>query len=313
MKYTNRQNFPEALVNLIMLDDYDYHVPKPGEKFVISVTALMSPPQQVQLRRRHWNDIIVDVDQMIFAARGKSMHGALERANKTGIVEDRVRKEFEQGILTGKFDLLTSEDETALVDYKDTSIYAMNSDETVKRWSDQLNLYAYLARHSGYQVDSIEIVAFLRDFNRRHREDPNMPDAAVQRIVIEPKSDEEIERYINERLSLHVMAKEYPDHELPPCAKDEKWYSGDTYKIRKEGRKSSIRNLPTIEEAEAYCKQKGFVEDGSLKKGYSIELVLGENKRCNSYCDVKDFCHQFKQETADRKAKEEATKEAADD
>ena len=47
--------------------------------------------------------------------------------------------------------------------------------------------------------------------------------------------------------------------------------------------------MATNEEAEDYINK-------SAEKGLTIEFAKGESRKCKDYCDVSDFCDQYKME-----------------
>jgi hypothetical protein len=58
----------------------------------------------------------------------------------------------------------------------------------------------------------------------------------------------------------------------------------------KKGRKTALRVLPSLEDAEKY------IEEGDLT-GVSIEHSKGECMRCTgNYCNVAEFCKQYQEE-----------------
>ena len=106
-------------------------------------------------------------------------------------------------------------------------------------------------------------------------------------------SDEEQERFINERVSIHQDAEvEYLiNNELPLCTDAERWRRKDTYRVEKEGRKSAVRVLDTKEEADKYMEGH---KDSKLLK---VVEAKGECVRCANYCDVAEFCNQYNEES----------------
>ena len=58
--------------------------------------------------------------------------------------------------------------------------------------------------------------------------------------------------------------------------------------IGKTGRKSALRVLESEEDA------RNWLHENSHKGGDEIVHRPGENTRCDTYCDVKGFCQQYK-------------------
>ena len=80
------------------------------------------------------------------------------------------------------------------------------------------------------------------------------------------------------------------DGELPLCSDEDRWKREDTFRVVKKGRKRAIRVLPSLKEAEEFL--------GSNEDGLSIEISKGESIRCGAYCNVAQFCNQYKEELA---------------
>ena len=64
MKLTNKHNLPATFVNVITRPTYSR-----GDS-EISVTEILSPPQLVQLRRRHAEEIEVDAADQVWSLFG---------------------------------------------------------------------------------------------------------------------------------------------------------------------------------------------------------------------------------------------------
>jgi len=70
MKMTNKYNLPPALVNAAAA-----YEPKPGR---IGVTTLIDAPLPGFLRRQHWDEVVEDVLDRLWALRSQGMHKTLE-------------------------------------------------------------------------------------------------------------------------------------------------------------------------------------------------------------------------------------------
>ena len=72
--------------------------------------------------------------------------------------------------------------------------------------------------------------------------------------------------------------------ELPKCTSEERWAKPDTYAVMKKGRKTALRLLPTEEQAKEYIGDQDF----------SVEFRKGVSTRCEGYCEVSQFCNQYR-------------------
>ena len=290
MKITNEQNLPDAIVRAITNDPYD------ASGSDISATRLLQPPRINMLTQQHWNEIDEDASDRIFSLLGQSVHHIIERAAQDGdLVEQRlfVNNDITNGwTLSGQFDYLPSNGK--LTDFKVTSAWSALDALTngKSEWEAQLNILDWLVRHNQkdvkHRVKSLAIMAILRDWSKmRVLTSDNYPRKQVVMIPIRRWSEEEQDTYISNRIKLHQDAKLNGD--APVCSPEERWNKPDTYAIMKDGRKSAVRLLPSMEEA------KQWLADNNMKegKGFSIVLRKGEDTRCAHYCPVNQFCSHW--------------------
>ena len=76
MKLTNEKELPDVFVRAIKKNERPL-----GAENDISVTTLISQPQAVQLRRKHFDELEEDASKMLFSLDGTLMHLLLERAS----------------------------------------------------------------------------------------------------------------------------------------------------------------------------------------------------------------------------------------
>jgi len=289
MKITNNQNLPEAIVRAVTNDPYD---PQGSD---ISATRLLQPPRINVLTKRHYDNLEEDVADRIHSLVGQSVHHVIERAAMdTGdLVEERlfVNNDDTQGwTLSGQFDYLSKDGQ--LIDFKTTSAWAaLDALQNGKNeWEAQLNILDYLIRHNDvkYKVKSLAICAILRDWSKlKALQSDNYPKQQVVMIPVKRWSPEEQDAYVKGRIALHKSAA--LQEEPPICSPEERWNKPDTYAVMKDGRKSAVRLLPTMDEAKQFIKDNGMSEG----KGCKIVLRKGEDTRCAHYCAVRDFCSHW--------------------
>jgi len=293
LKYTNVHNIPEEIIRAVHNDSYSRGAS------TISVTGLLRPPQMRLLEEKHIDDISVDVSDEIWKLLGQSVHTILERANEDNpdtITEERMYANVGGWTVSGQTDSI-SVDSGILKDYKVTSVWSVISamKEGKIDWEQQLNCYDWLNRQNYPEriINQLNIITINRDWskNQKMRSGADYPDAPVSVISIPKWSHEEQEEFIKERVSIHQEAEAdfLISEELPRCTDVELWKRKDTHRVMKKGRKSALRVLETQELAEEYIT--GHVDENKL----SIEFLKGEAIRCN-YCQVAEFCNQYKQE-----------------
>lgn len=292
MKITNNQNLPQAIVNAVTNDPYD------ASGSDISATRLLQPPRINVLTKRHYDELHEDAADRIFSLLGQSVHHVIERAVQEGdLCEERLfvnNKHTNGWTLSGQFDYLDAAG--GLMDFKTTSAWsAIDALKNGKdEWTAQLNILDWLARNSEkplpIEVKSLSIVAILRDWSKiRAMTTADYPKQQVAMIPIERWSPEQQDEYVSNRIALHQAAAEML--EPPICTPHERWNKPDQYAVMKDGRKSAVRLLPSMDAA------KEFMEANNLSKGCKIVLRKGEDTRCAHYCAVRDYCSHWKDVT----------------
>lgn len=249
MRITNKHNWPDAILRAVQNDDYDR-----GECDYTN-SELLSPPRILALKKKHKDEIEVDVEDMIYALEGKIIHKLLENANRSGLVEKRFYAEIGGKKISAQIDTLAWENvpiekkidghavidaEWVLSDFKYTTRYKLQPNRLDADWAFQLNLQGYLIKKNGLEVDRLQIVGIAKDHSKIKAEtDPKFfPKKAVTRVPIPMWTFKQVETAVEERIEAHEKAKK----ELPKCTGDEHW-------------------------------------------GY---------KRCAHYCNVNKFCDQWK-------------------
>lgn len=284
MKLTNKYGLPETFMNILARPTYN----KGGAH--LSATELLSSPRIVQLKRRHWDDLEEDVSDKLFAMLGTAMHNMLEHGKGDNhIIEQRLHANVEGWDISGAIDLQIVEPDGVIVqDYKTTGAWAVMNPKP--EWEQQLNIYAYLVeRVKSTPVKAVQITAIIRDHNKRDaKTKEDYPKAPFKVIDIPLWTYEQRENFIKERIRLHSdahFAAETNDT-LPACTPEEMWEKPTSYAVRKIGNKRATAVCETHDQAEAKIEELG--------KGYEIEVRPGERTRCAEYCQVRDFCSQWK-------------------
>ncbi len=174
-----------------------------------------------------------------------------------------------------------------LSDYKVCSVYNYIYPEAKKKWAAQQNVYAYLLREHGYEVNELEIIAIFRDWSRSsmHR-NRDYPPAQVVKIPIEIIEHKRMQKYIEKRIELHKQADL---GNVAECTGKERWAKPNIYAAMVPGGKRSLKNFTEESLAKSYV-----LENEKKFPGVYIETRYGEDVRCDQFCPVAEVCPQRK-------------------
>ena len=284
MKLTNKYNLPQTFVNVLNRPTYT------KGKAHLSATELINSPRIVQLKKIHWDNLEEDVADKVWAIFGTAIHAVLELGKDDHhIIEQRLHANVDGWDISGAIDLQRVEDDGIIVaDYKTTGAWAVMNEKS--DWEQQLNIYAWLVEKvKKTPVKKVEIIAIVRDWSRRDAQSKEgYPEAPIKVIDVPLWSFEKREDFIKERIHLHsdaLFATETGES-LPKCSPSEMWEKQTTYAVRKVGNKRATAVFDTADKADAKIEELG--------KGYEVEVRPGERTRCANFCQVRDFCEQWK-------------------
>lgn len=285
MKLTNKYNLPQTFVNVLNRPTYT------KGKAHLSATEIINSPRIVQLKKIHWDNLEEDVADKVWAIFGTAIHAVLELGkDEHHIIEQRLHANVDGWDISGAIDLQRVEDDGIIVaDYKTTGAWAVMNDKP--EWEQQLNIYAWLVEKvKKVPVKRVEIIAIIRDWSRKDAEKKEgYPKAPIETINVPLWSFEKRENFIKERIHLHsnaLFATETSE-DLPECTPSEMWEKPAYWAVRKIGNKRATAVLDTEDKALAKIEELG--------KGYEIEFRPGERTRCANFCQVRDFCSQWKE------------------
>lgn len=283
MKITNTLGLPEPIVQAITNDPYD----KGDCDF--SATELIAPPHQKRLQKVHKDDIEVDAASRIWSLFGSAVHGILEQSQSAHYIAERryigtygVGGKFYK--VGAKIDVL-DESTMTLTDYKTTSVFKFKKDfngflQVPKEYVQQLNIQAdCIFRETGAVVQKAQIVGILRDWRRSEQlRDPYYPKQMVEVMDIPLWDAESRAHYIEDRILRHLAV--VPE----PCSSDDMWERPAKWALMKKGQTRAVKLYDEKDEA--------FEALGAYRAGHEMSVVHrpGVRNRCESYCDVSEFC-----------------------
>ena len=272
MKWTNRHNLDPVITQAVQEESYE----AVGD---ISVTRLVQPPQLVALEYQYADVLEQDVIDGLHMLEGQALHSVLAAVTAPNrLQEHRLIVDCQGWLISGQLDVLY-EDGHVLKDYKYTTVWSWVYGGKTE-WEMQVNFYAHLARCNDLRVDTLSIVMWFRDWERREVErTQSYPPLKVMEQVIPLMPD--VQQVFEERVRLHQAARQGT---YPPCSDSERWARPDTWAVTKPGAKRAYRVLTEQAMAEAMARTSGYV----------VEHRPGENIRCARYCPVVDYCEQAK-------------------
>lgn len=221
MKYINKYGLPEAFVRAVVNDPYD----RGASDF--SATGLANPPRATALIAEHFDKIEIDVTSRVAAIIGQGSHSIAERAARPGLdlCEKRLFATFQVDgkdyVVSAQLDLYEI-DSGVLYDWKTTKAYAFSKKAGSGKkpeWIEQLNIGAELLRRNGHQPKALQIIAMLKDWNKREAGSAGMPEAEVIAVDLPMWESAEVVAHIEDRIRAHVAAKV----NLPQCSARETW------------------------------------------------------------------------------------------
>ena len=282
MIITNKLGLPQSFVEMAKSDFT-------AEPKTYRVTSLLKGIRETILEKRHADEIEQDVSDMIWLLFGTAVHGILEKQQEQGheIKESRLSINMGEYTLSGQFDLYNAK-EKKITDYKTCSVWKVIFGD-YSDWRRQLLIYAYMMRQIGFDVNSGEIVAIMKDHSKRDAkfkaEYPKLP-VQVIKFNFTLEDFAEIESWLIDKFEEIRRCEQLPDDELPLCTPEERYNSGDKYAVMKKGRKTALRVLDSMEEAEKWMADNG---------GDEIEARPGEDKKCADYCSACEFCNYYRE------------------
>jgi hypothetical protein len=166
-----------------------------------------------------------------------------------------------------------------LCDYKTTTVWKVLNNQPPTEWVQQTNVYRrMLHKEHGIQINSIAVIAILRDWSKREAtRRADYPQAQVVRLEIPLWSDAEADAFITERVALHQLA-------VPPmCSDADIWAKPSKWALMRKGAARAVKLFDTQAEAQEAVNSTNLY----------VEHRPGQATRCESYCPVAQWCPQW--------------------
>ncbi len=220
MKYTNKFDLPAPYVRAVINDPYD-------SQSDFSATGLANPARATALIAQFKDTLEVDVSTRVAAIIGQGSHHIAERSARPDIdlCEKRLFSNFEVDgksyVVSAQLDLYET-DTKILYDWKTTKAYAFSSKAGSGKkpeWIEQLNIGAELLRRNGHEPKGLQIIAMLKDWNKRDAGTAGMPRSEVMAVELPMWESSKVVEHIETRIRAHVSARSL----LPDCSSKETW------------------------------------------------------------------------------------------
>ena len=287
MKYTNLAALPKSLYYILTRNEYEA---EPGS---INVTTLIGSPRIRILKERHDDDVIVEASDNVHKMLGTAIHKLLSEY-EGGVKEQRFCADMNGVKVCGTPDLV---EDDVLYDYKTSSVW-ISVFGIRQEWAKQLNVYRWLLHKNGIAVNELKSVLIFKDWSKTSvkKENP-MHGCSVYDIPM--WTMDEAEAYVLGRIEAHQDAEK----ELPECNEEERWQSNGAFAVHLNNGKRAKRVLDTLDEAFAWIIEKGndpyrnrVMLQGQVVdfKGYAVIKRPDRWRRCEAYCEVAQFCDQWK-------------------
>jgi hypothetical protein len=281
MKFTNDHHLPKSLVRAVTTDDYK-------STGYISVTALIGETRIRMHKKRHPDDIAVDISERMWLLLGTGVHAMIERASReAGEALPEIRLELESNgwVISGQPDLW---EDGILEDYKVTSMFAC-LDGTIKpEWEAQLNIYKLMYDAAGFGTNKLQLICILRDWNRHQK--GRLP--INIKVFDVPKWDKEYtKKYIESRIELHRLCEGMSDVDLPAC---DRWTEPEVFAVMIHGKTRAVSLEESPDEALALINTLS-AQDKYAKTKFYVSHRPAKHTRCG-YCECRGICNLYKPE-----------------
>lgn len=293
MIYTNNHRVPREIADAVIKRSTKYKK-LPSDEY--SVTEILNPPRQIHLTRRHFDEIEVDVSQLLYSHVGHLLHDDVQTNKKRFMIPVEVAP-GEYFHLSGEPDIIEGSE---IRDLKYTSVWSVIFGDSIKKWKEQLNVYAFLFElyNPGQYIDSLTIIAQFRDWSENQAlSTRGYPKSQSYEISIPVWSTSTQDHFVHRKLYSIYTSQHKPDAELPLCPDEDRWIKAEGFALMRRDRKRAIRVLPTMDELYKYCEEKElYVSDDT----YYVEERKSKPRKCQKYCHAAQFCSQYQNELEEK-------------
>ena len=280
---TNKTNLPDSFCRAI--DERERQYTKGDADY--SATGLMKPARIHHLTKRYWKQISEDYSGKLDSWIGTLMHNALALHEGVEVISERLYVNIIGKRISGETDHY-HRNEKKIQDYKYTGVYSFTSGSKDDDYEAQLNTYAYLHIVNGFDVQTLEIVFFFKDWKLSEaKRNPDYPQKKVLVKSFRLWSIGEMESYIKDQIMKLETTEHFFDYDLSICSKEDRWETEIKFSVRKFGNKRPTKSFPLENQAFEFVEKMKIEKP---KEIYDVSKTGGEPKRCISWCSVSQFC-----------------------
>ena len=285
MELTNKQNLPQAIVNIVKKTTYP---PKPKR---YGITTLLKGDTEIILTKRFHKDIIEDVSDDIWALFGTMFHEYISNHDTTGFSEYKVEIPVSKSVVVGVIDFYDKKN-NEITDYKTTTVWKITFKD-YEDWRNQLLGYCWaLWKKSKGKIVCLKgtIIAILRDWQKSKAiQGGNYPKSNVVKVNFDFTIDDliEFDNFITSKVKRLENQKYWQTKALKECSEKEKWTTPTTYAIYKNDNKTATKVCESESEANNVYES---LQENDPKNKYTIVERKGQDKKCIEYCRVRFFC-----------------------
>ena len=280
MKVNNRLHLPEAFVKAVSTTRHN-------EAGCFSATTLNKGAKEIILTDRHFDEITVDAADSVWAVWGTAVHALLESQPDNNFHEEYFKVPVSNSYVTGQVDSYDMEN-GVINDWKTASVWKVQFND-FKDWRAQGLTYAWLLQQSGLEVKKCRFVALLKDHSKtKSKTDSSYPQSPVfiYEFDVTAADMEETAARILAKVQEIESAYELDDDAIEPCSAEERWADGEKWAVMKNGRKTAVKVFDNQLDADAMA--------GEMGNAYYVEHRPAISRKCDEYCNCKDFCNFYK-------------------
>jgi hypothetical protein len=295
MNYYKDDLTPDIFHDILQLDFYN----KADRKQYASTTQLLKEPLDFHIEKRYKDKMTIPSIRNLWSVYGSAIHLLFEKAmeknknkNKWSF-ENRyyciVEDPYNDGKLyriSGEPDMIDIE-KGILYDYKITNTYSISIKETIKHYTQQLNIYRYILHKNNIEINQLKILYILRNWVSNQAKKKDYPQSPIGVLDIDLWTMEDTEKFIAERLSL---LSEYDNKEIkdiPICSNAYRWNT-TSYAVIKDGNTRASAVFSENSHGEDFELHAKIYAEKDEK--FKIEKRESGSRKCMDWCNSFQFC-----------------------